>query len=365
VSEITLKIQGKVYSGWESIEVIKSLDNITTTFGFLVSNRYPGHLDKWDVKLGQTCSVYVGDVRVAKGFIDEVNPTYSGESHAINISGRDVTGDLVDCCHWYEGSVDQWDNQTVQAIVEALCDPFDIDVVVDSSAQTAAAKLISSFKNNQGDKVFELISKVCRSRAILPVSYGDGKLTLTRRGTDYTTDSLELGKNILGGSANFSNLERYSDYIVKGSSPGDDFLMPTTNTPKGQTSDEIIQRHRPLVLLLEEGECDNEKCGHRANWESTLRAGKSRSYDYKVQGWLQSDGEPWPLNKLVKVKDSLLGITKKGLLISSVTFTLSNDGRTTDLTLVHPSTYDLIEEPIKKIKGASDLSALTIGSGGT
>jgi prophage tail gpP-like protein len=349
--EIILIVGGLRYEGWKEIEVIKSIDNIATTFGFLISEKYPDDQNRWPIKLGQSCSVEIDDIQIANGYVEEVEIRYDAGAHYLNFAGRDVTGDLIDCCHYYDDYPNEWKDQTILSIVEALCNEFGIDVVVDETITTDAAYIIPTFKSNEGDKVFDLINKVCLKKAILPVSYGDGKLTLTRAaGGDKAEDTIRVGGNVLAGKSILSNLERYSKYVIKGQGIGNDNKdLASTVQPKGVAEDDVILRHRPLVLLAESA-ATNKECEDRGRWESRLRMGKSRLYSYDLQGWLQSNGAPWPLNGLVRVEDNLLGIEDE-LLISEVTYRLSEDeGRKVSLIVTDPTTYELLDETISSEK---------------
>ncbi len=353
-SEIVLVVEGLRYEGWKEIEVVKSLNNLTTTFGFLISDKYPGDANRWPIKLGQPCSIEVNQALIAKGYIDEMNVRYDAISHSLNFAGRDATGDLIDCCHYYDGYKNEWIKQTILSIVQSLCDHFDIIVNVDEDVESDAAYVVPTFKSNEGDRVIDLIVKVCLKKAILPVSYGDGHLTLTRAGgAERASDDIEIGWNVLSGEAVLSNLERYDQYIVKGQGKGnDDKDLASIVQSKGTAEDNIILRHRPLVLLSE-SMTTNKECENRARWESRLRFGKSRAYRYELQGWLQSNGKPWPLNGKVRIRDSYFGIDSE-YLISDIDYRLSSDeGRKVTLTVVDPTTYELLDASIEADKKSS------------
>jgi prophage tail gpP-like protein len=54
--------------------------------------------------------------------------------------------------------------------------------------------------------------------------------------------------------------------------------------------------------------------------------------DVTVQGWEQKGGALWPLNAEVMIDAPFLGVSG-AMLISEVTYSLSDAGTTTDLTL--------------------------------
>ena len=354
MNEIVLKVANKNFGGWTSVRVEKSLYRITGAFGLAATDIFPGNMEGWGFALGDVCTVEIDGQTIITGHVEDLPISYDSGSHNIQVGGRDKTGDLVDCS--FVESANEWKNQRMKHIIEALCKPFAIDIYVDNSVIVQACTKVPEFKANEGDVVFDLIARLCRMFAILPVSYGDGKLTLTRAGTAFKTyDALELGKNVKSGSVEQSNKDRYQTYIVKGHGVGTDekSLASDVTGVVGRASDDVILRYRPLIVFTETP-CDIGRCLTRARWEARNRAGASRSLEYEVQGWVQSNGDVWPLNAMVEVRDSFLGIDCS-LLIAAVSYSVDDlSGTITRLSLVHPETFDLLAEPVKKIQTKAD-----------
>jgi prophage tail gpP-like protein len=356
--DIVLHIKGKKFDGWTGANVMKSLYQMSGSFSLGATDTFPGDTKKWDIKMGDECSVSINDQTIITGYIEDIPISYDATSHSIEFSGRDKTGDLVDCS--FSETSKEWKDQKVITIIEALCKPFNITVKLDNSVADQAAtgsvmglkRKVSTkkqtpkgtFKINEGETVFDTIFRLCKPKGILPVSYGDGKLVLTATGTQKVTDALVFGKNILSGSITQSDKERFAEYIIKGQGEKSIFGTVTeASSPKAIYKDNIIVKTRPWrkIVIWPESSCTVGYCQDLAKWEGMNRAGKSRSVDYEVQGWTQSDGKVWPLNALVKVKDSFLGINKE-MLIASVNFIISNEGGTiTRLNLVHPDTFNM------------------------
>ena len=336
---IILKVGGQKFKGWTAATIEKSLYNMTGTFGLAATDIFPGSMEKWGIAMGDACSIEIYGQTIISGYIEDISIDYDAESHNIQISGRDKTCDLVDCS---VETPNEWKNQSIKSIVEALCNPFSIDVEIDSSVSTSVITKIADKKANEGDTVFDIISSLCKVHAILPVSYGDGKLTLTRAGTNHVNDTLELGRNVKSGSLEQSNKDRFKTYTVKGQAIGKDNILSVTSIANlsGQATDDVILRYRPMVIFPETAVNGNGDCIKRAEWEARIRAGKSRSVNYQVQGWVQDNHDIWPLNSLVRVKDFFLNIDST-LLISELSFSVDSDsGTITNLSLVDPGMFD-------------------------
>lgn len=350
---LVLKVGGKAYSGWQEITVEKSMDQISGSFTVKATDKYPLKPHDWEIHLGDPCTVEINDHLVITGFVEAMPISYSKDEHSIEINGRDVTGDLVDCS--FVSGKSEFIDTTMQGIVTALCKPFGIPVVVESQAAAGAAKKIS-VNVEPGDAVFEIISKCSRIAQVLPVSYGDGKLYLTLAGSALSNGGLELGKNVLRATSNHNDKDRFSEYWVKGSGKATDDSTETKDvvSPKGHAIDSIISRHRPLVILADK-DVDHKTAKTRAEWEAHMRAGASREYEYAVQGWLQPDGTPWEINRLVRVKDAFFGLDET-LLLSSLSFSIGENGTITTMIISDPEKY-LVPLP-EEDDTASDISGV-------
>jgi prophage tail gpP-like protein len=293
--------------------------------------------ERWAISPGDECIVKIDRQVLCTGYIDSIPISYWDTNHAIEIIGRSKTADLVDCS--FVGAANEWKLQTIEKIVKALCLPFGINVAVDTSVTALANSVIETFKANEGDTVYDLISDLCRDNQILPLALGDGKLTLGQATTiDNTYDAIEIEQNAIAAEINQSNLNRYSNYYVKGQGIGGDTkLLIDFIGPMGTHTDTIVTRTRPLVLFSDKA-TDSGKCRNRAQWEATIRAGYSRAIKYTIPAWTQSNGDIWDINKLVRIYDTFLGIDDT-MLISEIEYVMDEDGKRSIITVVDPDTY--------------------------
>ncbi len=353
-NELVLKINGESYTGWKSVYVNKSLTEIAGVFGLSTFDRNLDNSLLNNIAMGDECTVEINNQILLTGYVEDMPELYDAYTHTIEMNGRDNTCDLVDCCYALEGA--EWFNQTIENLIKKIITPFsDLSVAVDLTAAIQAAKKIKKFKIEQGETIFESIMRVCKQAAILPVCYGDSKITLTMAGNNRAYDVLELGKNIKAGARQHTDRDRFSTYIVKGNGVGDDDKELADYTHCiGAHTDEVIRRDRPLIILSDRS-TDNGMCRDEARWTANIRAGQSRSFTYTVNGWTQSNGDVWFLNSLVNVKDDKLNVNST-MLISALEFILDpeSEGTKTNITVVHPDTYTLLAEPIKEIKTKKD-----------
>lgn len=343
-NEIALVKSGSRYVGWDDIHIHKSMLNMCSAFGFLAPDFFEENISAWGLKLGDEVSVEIDEKTTCTGYIDSMPVEHHvGRGRTVQIDGRDKTCDLVDSS--FVQTANEWKGQTISKLIQNLCDPFDITRVVESSALSGVSIVIDTFKANEGDMVSDLIWRLCREASVLPLSYGDGALTITRASTSkYSSDiveDIEGSGNVIWSRLEQTNKDRYSDYIVKGFGIGNDNKSLADFThPIGEFSDGVISRHRPLVMFSD-SPTDKGKCQERARWEARLRAGLSRARIYTVKDWAQTTGELWEMNTLVQVIDEFSDFDDFMMIAKIDHFLDKKYGALTDLTLVDKNTFTL------------------------
>jgi prophage tail gpP-like protein len=333
--DVRLKVDGSLYGGWREISIRRSMEYLCAAFDLTLTDRWSGASTARPVRPGAACTVLVDGSPVIAGYVDDASPSYTDRRHGIRVSGRDLTGDLLDC----SAPSTQFSSRTLAQVATALCKPYGVGV----KALTDVGAPFETLKNNEGDTVYETLEQAARIRAVLLQSDGLGNLLLDRAGTDRLSTVLATGKNILECEARYSHRDRYSKYTVKGQTAGsNDWYGEDAAQPMGSASDSAITRYRPLTVLAENS-VDKAAAAKRATWERNVRAGRGRRLTYTVPGWFHSGGL-WEPNHLVRVRDAYLGLDDYRL-ISGVNLRLNRDGFRAELELVPRETFVLIELP--------------------
>ncbi|MGH8426387.1 MAG: phage baseplate assembly protein [Gammaproteobacteria bacterium] len=330
--ELQLKVGGQIYSGWEEVRVSRGIDQLAGSFELKLSERFDGTSTLRPIRYGQSATVLADGETVMTGFIDTVAPDYDDTTHFLNVSGRDATGDLVDCAAIHKSSV--WTNQSLAQIAFDLVQPFKagLEVIADVGAP------FPTWRIEPGETVFENLDRAARYRGVLLTSDGLGNLVITQPGADVAPAALVLGQNILRAQGHSSSLERFADYIVRAQQAGTDTVYGTTAaSPSGEALDSAVGRYRPTVIVAEDM-ADQAACQTRANWQRTVAAARSQQIVYTVSTW-RADGRLWQPNALVPVTDPFMGIDERRL-ISRVDFVLDSQGSRTELTVVPRHAYD-------------------------
>jgi len=354
-----LKVNGKKYNKWKSISINRSIVQISGSFSFTTANIHSGNNERWNITTGDRCEIEVAGKTVITGYIDDIDNGYDLGSHDITFGGRDKTADLVDCTFDVNPEPEirsvgsfpyvppagegEFKNLSFLQIIEKLCKPFDIDVVLDTEllSDSALFAVIAEYKPETGSMVYEEIATFCQQYGVLPISIGDGTLYITRAGSVRANDTLEAGVNIKSASLNQSDTERYSVYYVEGIAKTTVFNQKSSAF--GSLTDDYVKRYRPLYILAGEQAINDDVCQKRAAWEARVRAGASRKVEMSVYKWTQTNGDVWPLNGVVPVKDDKIGVVGDRL-IAGIDLTIDNNGgELTKLSLVPPDTFALKE----------------------
>lgn len=345
MSEITLKTDGLIHSGWEQISIQASLETIADSFSMTLSDRWTQDSKPRTIRYGAPATVTIDGEDIITGHIDDIYPSYDAVSHTIEVAGRSKAGDLVDCTL----AARQFKNQTFDKLAKAVCDPFDINVIVNTDI--GAPFPIASI--DAGQSPFEFLQEYARYRALRLVSIGDGNIEITRTGVDRISTPLELGNNVLSAQGEFSLRNRFDKYTVLGQSSGSDLSWGNaTSGIKGTYDDKTVKRHRPAVLLAE-GSITRGDAKKRAQWECNTRFGRGQAVVYTVLGWKHKDGI-WKPNTLVPVKDEYLDIDEDRLIVA-VQYILDETGERAEIQVMPKEAFDLVALPDPQSSGGWQL----------
>lgn len=342
---LTLRVGGQLYNGWKSASVRTAMDQIAGSFDLAITERWPNHPTDWQIPPGEACEISIGNDVVITGFVDAVAVDYDSASHNIRVSGRDRTGDLVDC----SAPSDSLADLTFNDIANRLCKPYGVPV----KNNIANAKKITKAAVQNGESVFRVLERLARSEGVLLMADGQGGLVITRAGSGGDSATvLGFGRNILRASSNQNHTGLFSKITVKGQGSAADAAQfdlaqaaPSGSVERGTTASvrgSQVTRYRPLIVVAESN-ADAARCQQRAEWEAGNREARARTVDVTVQGWRQDNGSLWRMNQRVRVACPWLRLDG-WLLISAVDFQLGEGGSTATLSLVPEHAFDLLPE---------------------
>lgn len=335
--KLELQVNGIRYGGWKSGSVKKSIDSISGLFSLAISEKWTTEGSPWRLLPGDACEILLDDTPLIKGYIDTKQISASGSSLDVSLTGRDVTGDLVDCSA-VVGSF-SFNKIGYLKLIRTLVAPFGITEVVDVNN---ASKELTNVRIKPGETVKAVIERYARQLGVLVISDGAGGIQITSPGVTRAQTSLVEGTNILSFSAGLDYKGRFSEYTVKGQQPGAGFEGVDPGIlagPQGKATDEGVSRYRPKIIIGEAAG-NSESLKSRAGWEASTRAGRSSTVSVKVQGWRQSkeaDAPIWAINQIVGVNIPSIELVGD-MLIRDIDYKAGPSEQAT-LSLVSPGIY--------------------------
>jgi prophage tail gpP-like protein len=339
ITPLYLDIGGRSFGGWLRVRIERSIDNATIQWGIGATRSWPGAEEQWWIEPGDRVTVRAYDQPLCNGWIDVIRADYDGVMHHIELSGRGLVSDLVDCS--YTGPPWQWKSVDPAEVIRTVARQHQIQVRIEADLGEPI-----EFQIQQGEACWDAIERICRLRGVLAYEEPDGSLIITRGSDSFLSTRLVQGENILAATGTLDERDRFSHYIVKGQQKtknGDDSVSPEqASFSIGEVRDPSVRRYRPM-LLVQSANTDNATALERANWEKQQRWGKARKAEITLGGWLQPSGELWPINRMCECVDAWMGLDRQ-LAITSLVMDVSNQGLRTVLTLQPPEA--LTPEPV-------------------
>lgn len=334
--DLRLRVNGADYGGWTSARVTRGIEALAGSFDVGVSDRWAGRAVAWPILEEDEVELLIDGETLITGYVDRPGRSIGAAEHGLTVGGRDRAGALVDC----SAILDRWEFARIPllAFAQKVAEPFGVSVSLQPGLAPPAP--LPKVTIDPGDSAFDALERACRMAAVLPVSDGRGGIVLTRAGSARATTAIVEGENLLAGSRDADASGRFRRYVVVGQQQGTDEVSGASAAAvRGEATDLGVRRAERVLVVRAEGSVTPDYAKRRAEWEAKVRAGRADSVSVTVQGWRQGNGELWPVNALVPVRASYLGIDGE-MLITQATYQIdSASGRTTQLELRGPDAY--------------------------
>ncbi len=376
-TRVTLKIGSYTFTRFREVRIERDLQQIAGRFHVKCVDeaRLAAALQAFLGTSGDTpaidpglrCEIALDGDTVLIGWIDKPRFQWSALSIECDFTGRDRTGDLVDCAALPYGP-SEFRNVDLLHVANVVCQPFGIPVRADVDIGAPFDVLAQ----HPHQTAMQFLESASRQRAVLLTSDGVGGLLLTRGGNTRGPAPLEMGGNIHAAEAEIDWSHRFSDYFVKGqtkrgrggiAAPLDHTVVPLSATPPpaatpgpaskteasgivmtGHAVDPEITRWRPTVRMVRT-QSGMSTVQEQAEWMLRVARGQSEQLHYDVLDWRAGDDNAlWKPNQVVAVWDPYAGFDKD-MLIAGCDYQFGPHGTKTRLRIVGVTAYDRINEP--------------------
>ncbi len=365
---LKLTLDGIAYDQWTSGEVSRDLKDFSGAFSFTFRDRdaaknvlpYATWAAVKRIRTQMLAEIRIGKRLVLRGYVEEVSRDIADGSAEVVISGRDVTGDLIDCSALVDGPA-ELKNVKLEDAVRKIAEPYGLSV----RTEVDTGEIFERYSIDLGESAFSAIEKGTRSRRTLILSDGVGGIVITRTGVTRAPADLTMPGNILSSSGRETTQGRYSKTIVRGQSERsgksrsaaslDSTAEPISTDARedgdgsatererkgtvatGVAEDSEIKRYRPIVHLAR-SKADAQSAQDEAEWRNRTARGEADELTITVKGH-EVDGSLWTVNQLVHVSDPFQDY-ERGQLISRTRYAEDTSSAVTEITVCSPDAFD-------------------------
>lgn len=336
--ELSLMIGNVVWSGWQRVQLTRSLETVPASFQIEVTERYP-NMPNIDIRPGVPCTVQLGGDLVLTGYIDRYNATINARTHTVTIIGRSKSADLVDCAAFLgdpNNEVYQIKGGDTVSIIRDLAAPYGISV----ASQSGNGVQVQNFNVNLGETAWEIIDRLTRYSQLVAYDLPDGSILLAQAGTESQASGFVQGVNVEAASIELTMDQRYSLYegfmtsvVVLGTDSGGH------QDPRAIARDDGVPRFRKRIIISEQTDTNGDLVTRRVQWEANRRAARSMAVNVTCDSWRDGSNQLWTPNHLAPVTIPALKINGVSWVIGQVTYVKDERGTHALVLLMPPGAF--------------------------
>ena len=346
-----LRISDNKQLGYKKIVVGRSMDNVCGYFEITVDR---GFYDRSVAFPGQVVNIELDNRQIMRGRIYRVVSLGDASSGDIVISGRDVTGDLVDSTV-PEGAKIFASGVDILTIGRGVINGLGLGFLIGAYLQ--GQNTIEPFSGEDvisditAVSAIDFLHRYCRKRQLILNTDIFGNLLFkkaegTRSNNEIINKFRGTNNNVISYRGTYDISKRYRKYICRSQ---DAELWSSEEVDSSGTAldtDPLLYEGRELEFRMEEG-ADGSEALKRAEEESNLRRSRAFTYTAIVEGF--EDKTLWAIDRVVKVVDDFI-FAQGDFLIKAVEYRWDlREGKTTKLELTTVDAYTA-QANIDKIK---------------
>lgn len=329
MDEVTARINGASFGGWESLTITRTIDSLADAFS-MTAPFYPENPQVYEAfkPFGyQPVEIYVDDELILTGLIEPVNPSVTGDDVTINVQGRSRTGVLIDCAIDEVGY--QFDGLQLSKIAERICRPFGITVRTIKDSGT-----LKEARAEPGQRCAEFLQKLAQDSGLILSCNAKGELVIDAPNyTGQPVAAIIQGQGRLKSiSGSYNANGRFSSYKLLQQQDGKPDII-------GKALDPNIKLYRPTVETGSDSDAVNVT--KAAELKRGIAFSAACQISANISFWRTDAGKLWTPGDIVTVKAPGVYIKNEtALVIAEASMKLdTGSGMTTDLRFNFPSAY--------------------------
>lgn len=326
---ITIVVDGQRWTAFEEVSIKAAFDEAARSFSFTVAAELGASPTNQVFATGKKVEIFANSDLLLTGYVDRRQPRISAKEATITVSGRSASQDLIDGAAEHDtGSFRKKDPKQIGDEVSSKYSGtgFETDQQLEK---------VDQYQLTPGETVFRCVEKLCRSQGMTLHGTAEGKIKITKAGSDRHAGGLFEGRNILVGEADHNASNRHSKYTVRGQRP---FGHGVDNLEiESVIKDAEINRHRPVIIVQDE-DTTKDRAKKRAKNRRDRAAGNGLKATIDTQGFRDEGGKIWTPGSLVWTESAFLDIAQD-MLIESATYRQNERGSIATLQLTDPRSY--------------------------
>lgn len=332
LDEVSLFIDGQLFSVWQEITITRSMDTIDVIdLNAPFQQDDPVFRETFKPLSFKPLQVNVGGQPLFTGTMVSVDPQLSVQQKTVTASGYGTPGVLGDCSPSANSFPIEFDEVDLRGITESLIAPFGLTAEFTSEPNTPFERV----SPQPSQRILDFIINLAQQRGLLVASTETGKLLFQKEiEPEPPVARLEQGSSPLMTVSPVFDPQTYFSHVtgIEWVIVGIEGNQYTVENPR------LKNVVRPTTFTI------NDTQG--GDVQETVEAKIGRmlanvvSYSARVATWRDVNGELWKPNTLITLTaPGAMVYQEYTLLIRSVTFNVTATQRTATLELVLPGSF--------------------------
>ena len=329
IEVLTVAVGGMRYTSFRSASINAAFNKACRAFQLELAAELGASETNAVFAEGASVQIFANSDLLLTGYVDCREPEFDAHDAVISVSGRSSSGDLVDGAA--EHKTGSFKNKDPKQIGDEISRNYsETGFETDQKLET-----VDQYQLTPGESVFRCVEKLCRQQGMTLFGTAEGKIKITKAGSDRHAGGLIEGQNILKGRATHNGANRHSKYTVRGQRPFDHGIENLEI--ESSVRDSFVRRHRPFIGI-EDADTTKARAKKRAQNRRDRAAGDALKATIDTQGFRDEGGQLWTPGKLVWTESPFLDIAQD-MLIESVTYRQDSKGSIATLQLTDPRSY--------------------------
>ncbi|MEP2736731.1 MAG: phage baseplate assembly protein [Erythrobacter sp.] len=334
--QITLISNGRTWTGFQTVSILKSMDDVVHALTLQTTDRANEGIERWNVQGGSAIQVEIDGVLSFDGYVTRYSPNIGAESHSISIDASSRAIDIVECSH--DGRV-FWKNVSAESIIREVIAPFGLALDIQSPMKAIGK---TGFRVGVDESPFSIIRTLAEKNGLSVYSLVDGTIVLSRTPSEEIVSTIGRGQYV-SMSTNHDLSQSFSEVIVKSQQNTTEKDFAGQQRVERRFDNTAQTRHRPLVVIkngTDEEQRDFAQMAQRRFSGNVL--GATVTVKSAFRNPTNGPRMMWDINAIVFVDEPAADVSQN-LLIKEVEFSVSEgQGFQTNLILGLAESYDYL-----------------------